>query len=118
MTITQLLQVVAIILTIVIFVLTIIIGIIGFFLRRTIGEVDKNSDDIKTIKKDYVTRDELKTFKDDLKDDVKRLSDNIDDIKDNYIKKDDFVRSIADTNSRLERIYNFLLGMNGGKCNG
>lgn len=91
--------------------MTIVVGIIGFFVKRTIGQVDNNTSEIEKIKKDYAT-------KDDFKDEIRKISNNIDDIKDNYIKKDDFVRSIADTNSRLERIYTYLLEMNGGKRNG
>jgi len=94
--------------------ITIVVGIIGFFLRRTIGEVDRNTSDIEEIKNNYVKKEELNAFRDDLR----RLSENVDDIKDNYIKKDDFVRAMADTNNRLERIYAFLLDINGGKRNG
>jgi cell division protein FtsB len=97
---------------------TIITGALGFFLRRTIGEVDTAKNDIKEIKEKYATKEELDVFRGDLKDEIKKLSDGIDNIKDNYIKKDDFVRAIADTNNRVEKIYNFLLDMNGGKRNG
>lgn len=94
--------------------ITIVVGIIGFFLRRTIGEVDKNTSDIEEIKNNYVKKEELNAFREDLR----RLSENVDDIKDNYIKKDDFVRAMADTNSRLQKIYDFLLDINGGRRNG
>ena len=97
---------------------TIIVGIIGFFLKRTISAVDSCVSEIKDIKKDYATKEELDTFRGDIKDEIRKISSNIDDIKDNYIKKDDFVRSMSDTNTRLERIYNFLLDMNGGHRNG
>lgn len=97
---------------------TVIVGIIGYFLRRTISAVDTCASEIKDMKKEYATKAELDAFREDIKDDIRKISDNVDDIKDNYIKKDDFVRSLADTNGRLERIYNFLLDMNGGNRNG
>lgn len=97
---------------------TIITGIIGFFLKRTISAVDSCTFEIKDMKKEYATKEELDAFRGDIKDEIRKISSNIDDIKDNYIKKDDFVRSMSDTNIRLERIYNFLLDMNGGHRNG
>lgn len=97
---------------------TIITGIIGFFLKRTITAVDDCASEIKNMKRDYATKEELDTFRSDFKDEIRKISSNIDDIKDNYIRKDDFVRSMSDTNTRLERIYNFLLDMNGGHRNG
>lgn len=97
---------------------TIIVGIIGYFLKRTISAVDSCATEIKDMKKEYATKEELDSFRTDIRDEIRKISDNIDDIKDNYIRKDDFVRSMSDTNTRLERIYNFLLDMNGGKRNG
>ena len=97
---------------------TIITGIIGFFLKRTISAVDSCASEIKEIKKEYATKTELNDFRDDIRDEIRKISSNIDDIKDNYIKKEDFVRSMSDTNTRLERIYNFLLDINGGRRNG
>lgn len=97
---------------------TVIVGIIGFFLKRTINAVDNCACEIKDIQKEYATKEELNDFRTGIKDEIRKISDNIDDIKDNYIRKDDFVRSMADTNTRLERIYNFLLDINGGKRNG
>lgn len=98
--------------------LTVIVSIIGYFLKHTFSAVDDCASEIKNMKRDYATKEELDTFRGDIKDEIRKISSNIDDIKDNYIKKEDFVRSMSDTNTRLERIYNFLLDMNGGHRNG
>ena len=97
---------------------TVVVSIIGFFLKRTINTVDSVVSEVKDIKRDYVPRKDLENLRDSLQSEIQKISNNVDDIKDNYIKKDDFIRSISDTNTRLERIYNFLLDMNGGHRNG
>lgn len=88
---------------------TIIVGIIGFFLKRTISAVDDCASEIKNMKRDYATKEELDTFRGDIKDEIRKISSNIDDIKDNYIRKDDFVRSMADMNGQLNRILDYLM---------
>ena len=96
---------------------TIITGIIGFFLKRTISAVDSCASEIKDMKKEYATKEELDAFRGDIKDEIRKISNDIGDIKDNYLKKDDFIRPMSEINARLERIYNYLLD-NGGKRNG
>lgn len=95
---------------------TIITGIIGYFLKRTIGAVDDCVSEIKNMKRDYATKEELDTFRGDIKDEIRKISSNIDDIKDNYIRKEDFVRSMADMNGQLNRILDYL--MKEGRRNG
>ena len=96
---------------------TIITGIISFFLKRTISAVDSCASEIKDMKKEYATKEELDAFRGDIKDEIRSISSDIRDIKDNYLKKDDFIRPMAELNARMERIYNYLLD-NGGKHNG
>ena len=43
---------------------TIAVGIISYFLKRTMNKQDRHEEDINHIKLTYVTRDQLKEFKD------------------------------------------------------
>lgn len=48
---------------------TIVIGIISYFLKRTITKQDKHEEDINHIKMTYVTRDQLREFKEETNND-------------------------------------------------
>lgn len=102
--------------SLVLLALTVVVGIIGFFLRRTFSAVDDCASEIKNMKRDYATKEELDAFRGDIKDEIRKISSNIDDIKDNYIRKEDFVRSMADMNGQLNRILDYL--MKEGRRNG
>lgn len=41
------------------FVLTAGLGVISFFLKRTIGELDRCKNDISKIKEDYITKEDF-----------------------------------------------------------
>lgn len=96
-------------------VLTVMLGIIGYFLKRTINLVDKHENEISDIKDKYVTKEEIGCLQSDLKSEIGKLAAGIDSLKDNYIRKDDFVREIADLNRRQDRVYDILLEMKGEK---
>ncbi|MFT9055547.1 MAG: hypothetical protein ABF449_02820 [Ethanoligenens sp.] len=99
-------------------VLTVMLGIIGYFLKRTINLVDKHETEISDIKDTYATKSEISCLQSDLKSEIGKLAAGIDSLKDNYIRKDDFVREIADLNRRQDRVYDILLEMKGEKANG
>ncbi|ADU25675.1 hypothetical protein [Ethanoligenens harbinense] len=99
-------------------ILSVLVGIIGFFLKRTIGLVDRHETEISAIKDQYVTKEEMDCLQDDLKSGLGKLSEGIDALKDNYMRKDDFVRAIADVNRRQDRIFDVLLEMKGDKNRG
>lgn len=94
-------------------VLSVTVGIIGFFLRRTVGLVDKHEEDISNMKDLFVTKDEWNTLQNGLRAEAHKLSEGIESLKDNSIRKDDFVREIADLNRRQDRIYDILLELKG-----
>lgn len=99
-------------------VLSVTIGIIGFFLKRTINLVDKHETDISAMKAHFVTKDDWDSLQCDLRDEMQKLTGGIESLKDNYIRKDDFVREIADLNRRQDRIYDILLELKGERTNG
>ncbi len=98
--------------------LSVTVGVIGFFLRRTVALVDKHETDLGKMKDRFVTKEEWDSLQGGLRDEVRKLSGGIDSLKDNYIRKDDFVREIADLNRRQDRIYDILLELKGERTIG
>jgi uncharacterized membrane protein YhiD involved in acid resistance len=94
------------------------ITIIGFFLKRIINRADQHEKDISEIKRTYVTKDEMKEIKDELRGENKKLSADISEIKENYLTKDDYYRRQVETDRRLDRIYDLLLELKGDSKNG
>lgn len=84
-----------------------LMSIIAFFLKRTMSSVDKHGADIAEMEKDKASREELTAVRTD-----------ISSIKENYITKEDFFREQGNTDRKLDRIYDILLEMKGGKGNG
>lgn len=81
-----------------------ILGVIGFFLKRTISQVDR--------------LDACKASKHELNEVVSRvdtLAQSIGDIKTNYLTKEDFFREQAKTDRKLDKIMEILLDIKGGK---
>ncbi|ADU27119.1 hypothetical protein [Ethanoligenens harbinense] len=94
------------------------VGVVGFFLRRTIAQVDRHEADLSEIKDRFVTKEEWGGLQDELRAEMCRLSGGIDSLKENTIRKDDFVREIADLNRRQDRIYDILLELKGERTIG
>jgi hypothetical protein len=92
-----------------------IFGVIGYFLKRSFSDIDKCKVDIEGIKETYITKDEFKDSKDDLKEKLDKVSSDVEGIKSNYIKQDDFYRAQSNTDQKLQRIYDILLEMKGDK---
>ena len=121
---------------IVTFVIALASGIIGYFLQETMKKVDTHDKDINLIKQTYVTDTQMKEVKQDFEDDLeklaldvvdvkKELSDDIRqltldvaDIKDNFLKTQDFYRVQANTDKKLDKMYDLLLKLSGGAGNG
>lgn len=81
----------------------IILGIIAFFLKRTISQVDK-LDTCKASKEDLI---EINTK-------VTNMEKTIGDIKTNYLTKEDFFREQAKTDRKLDNIITMLIDIKGG----
>ena len=95
---------------------TLAIGIIGFFLKRTMNTTDTHDKDINEIKRTYVTKDELRELRTEVRDEIKDLADDIAEIKKTCLTKDDFYRKMVDVERKQEKILDFLLKERGG-CN-
>lgn len=96
------------------------IGTIVYFLKRTMSKVDSHDGDITNIKLTYVTKTELGELKEDLSSSVEKLEDaistsvgklekDVSGIKDKYLTKEDFYRTQAKTEQKLDKMYDLLL---------
>lgn len=80
------------------------LGIITYFLKRVIDEVDKNKSDIGVIKTTYVQKSDF----DEVKNEVTK-------VKENYLTKDDFYREQLKTEQKLDKIMDILMEMKGDR---
>lgn len=95
-----------------------VVLIIGYFLKRTMNTSDSHDTAIHEIKQTYVTKDELKEFKSELRDETKKLAEDVADIKAHYIRKDDFLRITAELKDEVRQVHHLLLNEKGGLGNG
>ena len=72
------------------------VGIISFFIKRLIDTTDNHEKDIDEIKMNYVTKDELKEIKSELRDEYKKLASDVAEIKNNYLTREDFFHKMSD----------------------
>lgn len=93
---------------------TLAIGIIGFFLKRTMSKVDEHDKDINRIKQTYVTKDEFKELRAEIKAELDKISIDVADMKEKSLSKQDFYRAQGDMNDTIKRMYDMLIKMNGG----
>lgn len=87
--------------------ISLLLGVIGYFLKRTIADVDK----LRSI---CATREELSAALKELSEQRKDISA----IKEDYITKEDFFREQAKTDRKLDRIMDILLEIKGGAKRG
>jgi len=85
------------------------ITVISFFLKRVFNRTDDHEKDISEIKRTYVTKDELKEIKTELRDENRKLTADVAEIKDNYLTKEDYFRTQMSTERKLDRIYELLI---------
>ncbi len=98
-------------------VVSLAIGTIIYFLKRTMSTVDGHGKDIQNIQLTYVTKDEMKTLKNDTTGELDEIKCTVGDIKDKYLTKDDFYRTQANTDKKLDKMYDLLLSMSKGGNN-
>ena len=79
------------------------IGVVAFFLKRTISELDECKRNITEIKSRYALSSELE----DCKKDIAK-------IKEDYITKEDFFREQTENRRELDKIMDILLEIKGG----
>lgn len=114
-------------------------GIIGYFLKRTMGRVDKNEMDVIEIRESYVKKDSLEKEQEKQNDEIKQIRDNyttksqhekdydevrndIKEMKDSMLRKDDFIREIGGLKAQIEKnqdkTTDLLVKYLGGHSNG
>lgn len=82
--------------------LTCVIGVVSFFLRRTVSELDECKKEIAHTKNNYAP----KSMIDECRRDIAK-------IKEDYITKEDFFREQSENRRKLDRIMDILLEMKG-----
>lgn len=100
---------------------TVAVGIISYFVKRTISDLDKcaskadlerlekqineQKQDIKTLNDKYATKAELREIKEDISD----MRNSIDFIKNNTINREDFFRNISEVKDDIKDLKDFLM---------
>lgn len=87
----------------------ILLAVISFFLRRTIGLVDK----LELKVQDKADCEDITTLRKDMEKRTDKLTRDIESIREDYITKEDFFREQAKTDRKLDLILDILLGRNG-----
>ena len=94
------------------------IGVVGFFLKRTISELDECKKEIYEIKSNHVLSSELEKCKEEISyikenyatdSSVEVCNRDIAKIKEDYITKEDFFREQTENRRKLDRIMEILL---------
>ncbi len=101
-------------------VLSIIIGVVSFFLKRTMTDIDRHGIAISDIQKNYVKREELDDREKEIRNDIKQetsavvtaiqdLAKEIKGVQVNYISKDDFFKENVRIEKKIDRIMDLIL---------
>ena len=103
--------------------ITLGIGVISYFLKRTMNQLDCTVQQLQKIERDSVTKADLKETTDELKKDINKIREDFDgcqkeikEIRQNYLTKDDFIREINKVDRKVEQMLNMMIEMtrNGG----
>lgn len=113
--------------------ITLGIGVISYFLKRTMNQLDCTVQHLQKIERDSVTKADLKETTDELKKDINKIREDytpkethskdfdgcqkeIKEIRQNYLTKDDFIREINKVDRKVEQMLNMMIEMtrNGG----
>lgn len=110
-------------------------AIVGYFLKRTMSktdehdksihtlikdsvtkkEIEKHGTDINHIKQTYVTKDEMREMRSELRAEIKQLTATVNEIRDNNLPKEDYYRGHMETNRKLEQLQQLILDHYGGE---
>ena len=113
--------------------ITLGIGVISYFLKRTMNQLDCTVRQLQKIERDSVTKADLKETTDELKKDINKIREDytpkethskdfdgcqkeIKEIRQNYLTKDVFIREINKVDRKVEQMLNMMIEMtrNGG----
>ena len=100
--------------------ITLGIGVITYFLKRTMSQVDKHGEEIRRIDNERVTKTDLKESTEELKKDIytpKNVHEkdfdecraDIKQIKAEYLTKDDFIREMNKMDRKLDQMLELML---------
>lgn len=90
-------------------VVTAVIGIISFFLKRTIDDVDACRADIDSMKEKYVTKEAIDKFQDDVSGKLDTIQEDLKEVQINYIPKEDFFKEMTKFDQKMDRILNLII---------
>ena len=104
--------------------ITLGIGVISYFLKRTMNQLDCTVQQLQKIERDSVTKADLKETTDELKKDINKIREDYTP-KETHSKdfdgcqketKDDFIREINKVDRKVEQMLNMMIEMtrNGG----
>ncbi len=85
------------------------IGAISYFLKRTMTKQDEHEKAINYIKQTYVSKDELKEFKDTVNKGLDKLQKDVDDIKSNSLTRKEFMQSQNKLEGKIDKLFDRLM---------
>lgn len=102
------------------------IGIISYFLKRTMNQVDRHGDEIRRIDGNSISKNDLKENTDELKKDIRQIREDytpksvhekdfdecrgdIKEIRDDYLKQDDFIREFNKMDRKLDKVLEIIM---------
>lgn len=106
--------------------ITLGIGVITYFLKRTMSQVDKHGEEIRRMDGESVTKTDLKESTEELKKDIRQIREDytpkdthqkdfdecrsdIKQIKAEYLTKDDFIREMNKMDRKLDQMLELML---------
>lgn len=105
------------------------ISAITYFLKRTMTQVDRHSEEINRIRQESVSKEDLKELIKELKEEIRKIREDytpkethekdfdecrkdIKEIRENYLTKDDFIREISKMDRKLDRLMEMMIEAN------
>lgn len=96
-------------------VMTTMIGIIGFFVKKAFGDIEKKAskEDMEKLEKRVSAKAE-KSSVDEMKKEIENLRSSVDEMKFNYLTKEDFLREFVKLDSNLQKITDIMISKREG----
>ena len=102
------------------------IGAITYFLKRTMSQVDRHYTELREVREQSASKEDLKEQTKELKDDIRKIREDytprdthqkdfdecrkdIKEIRENFLTKDDFIREISNLSRKLDRITEMMI---------
>ncbi len=108
--------------------ITLGIGVISYFLKRTMNQVDRTIQQLQEVEQDSATKEDLKETTNELKKDIEKIREDytpknthnkdfdecrkdIKEIRQNYLTRDDFIREINKVDRKMDQMLNIMMEM-------